>query len=199
MEPMEREDSSKYVSQQPETREVHEEPQPVTPAEPPKKKKGKAALILTLLLLLALAIAAAMGWLWYQQNGQIDELRSDLAVARNDVQRLESAAKAEANLDEPDSMTTDAADSESEAMIEAALTYEKAKVSSASAALEGALEKQSGDFARVAVSAPSQGPGAVVIYLKKVQSNWVVIGDSTDEFADLKSNFGITDAMLTAN
>lgn len=172
MEPMEREDSSTYVNQQPARPEAHEEPRPVTPVEPPKKKKGKAALILSLLLVLALGAAAAMAWLWYQQNGQIDELRSDLAVARNDVQRLESAAKAEAELDEAGSVTTDTTNADSDAVVKAALAYEKAAVSAQNSTIELTLAKMSGDFARVE---SQSADGTEKMYLKKSNDQWVVI------------------------
>lgn len=186
MEPIEREDSSTYVNQQPERTEVREEPRPVTPAEPPKKKKGKAALILTLLFLLALAIAAAMGWLWYQQNGQIDELRSDLAVARNDVQRLESAAKAEASLDESASVTTDTANSDSAAAVKAALAYMQAPVRPLSN-LAAEVEYLEDGFAKVVVTSGSTGSDAPTfsVTMKESNEDWIVLSAAEGPVADM--------------
>lgn len=184
MEPMEREDSSTYVTQGSANPEAREEPRPVTPAEPPKKKKGKAALVLTLLLLLAIAGAAALGWLWYQQNGEIDDLRSDLSVARNDVQRLESAAKAEADLEDSDAVTTDTSDSQSEDIVKAALAFANAPVKPGD--VKATIGKQVGEFAYVNVAA-TQGSGYYVI-LKNVNDVWVPIlsgnGDQTQETLD---------------
>ena len=171
MEPMEREDSSTYVNQQPQKTEVHEEPRPVTPAEPPKKKKGKAALILSLLLLLALLAAAAFAWLWYQKSGEVDNVRADLSSTRNKVAQLESAAKAEAALDEP-SVTTDTKDDDSDAAVKAALAYEKAPVSAQNTTVELTLAKTSGNFARVESQSTD---GTKKMYLKKSNDVWVVI------------------------
>jgi uncharacterized protein HemX len=184
MEPMEREDSSTYVNQDSKKPEVHEEPRPVMPVEePPKKKKGKAAAILALLLVLALAGVAAMTWLWYQQNGQLDDVRSDLAVARNDVQRLESAAKAEDMLDESDSVTTDTKDNKSDAIVKAALAFANAPVDAGQ--VKATIGKQIDEFAYVNIA--TEGSGYYVI-LKSVDDMWVPIlsgnGDQTKEMLD---------------
>ena len=191
MEPMEREDSSTYVNQQPTRPEAHEEPRPVTPAEPPKKKKGKAALVLSLLLVLALGVAAAMAWLWYQQNGQIDELRSDLAVARNDVQRLESAAKAEAELNETDSVTTDTEDGDSEAIVKAALAYAKAPVNPGQ--VTATLANTVDNFAYVNIG--TEGSGYYVI-LKNVDDVWVpILSGNGEPTQEQKNQYGVPEEL----
>lgn len=183
MEPMEREDSSTYVNQEPAKPETHEEPRPVTPSEPPKKKSGKAVAILTLLFVLTLAGAGIMTWLWYQQNGQLDDVRSDLAVARNDVQRLESAAKAEDAMDESDSVTTDTSDNDSEAIVKAALAFANAPVNAGQ--VKATISKQVKEFAYVNIA--TQGSGYYVI-LKNVDNMWVPIlsgnGEQTQERLD---------------
>jgi len=187
MEPMEREDSSTYVNQEPAKPETHEEPRPVTPSEPPKKKSGKAVAILTLLFVLALAGAGIMTWLWYQQNGQLDDVRSDLAVARNDVQRLESAANAEDAMDESDSVTTDTSDNDSEAIVKAALAFAKAPANPGE--VKATIVKRIENFAYVnLIPAQSSGAFGGYVILKNVDDVWVPIlsgnGEQSQERLD---------------
>lgn len=195
MEPMEREDSSTYVNQQPQKTEVHEEPRPVTPAEPPKKKKGKAALILSLLLLLALLAVAAFAWLWYQKSGEVDNVRADLASTRNKVAQLESAAKAEASLDDTDSVTTNTTDSDSDAIIKDAISYSEARTGNRGfidepTTREAEIAKQTSEFAKVTVTS-AESEGTETVFLKKTETGWVVIGDGTEDVAMLESGFGL--------
>lgn len=186
MEPMEREDSSTYVNQQPQKTEVHEEPRPVTPAEPPKKKKGKAALILSLLLLLALLAVAAFAWLWYQKSGEVDNVRADLSSTRNKVAQLESAAKAEAALDESDAVTTDTANGDSEAAVKAALAYMQAPVEPLSN-LEARVEYLKDGFAKVVVTNGSAGSGAPAfsVTMKESNEDWIVFSAAEGPVADM--------------
>ena len=202
MEQFDRENSSNYMQQtnrtadSPAAQGDAPAPTPVQPVEPPKPRRSKAPLVLTLLLLLALLGLAAFGWLWYQQNGRVDNLEADLSSARNKVTQLESKAKAEASLNDAKSDTTiEGTDSDSDLILRATLTYLKAKTLTDESKLEVAIAKKNLKFASV-TSTTKGSSGAITLYLKKVDTDWIVIGDSMDDPDMLKSEYGIGEDIL---
>lgn len=203
MDQFDREDSSNYTSSQPRSTP----PEPVTepaaerptfaPVQPQKTKKSKAPLILSLLLLLALAGAAVFGWMWYQQSGELDNVRTDLSSQRNKVSQLESQIKAKQAIKEDTSgIVTDTDSTGSDTIIEKAIEYSSARTGNqgfvnGTTSREGKIAKQTTEFAKVTVSSPS-GPGTETVYLKATsEDKWVVIGDGTEDIAQLENGFGL--------
>lgn len=183
MRPDNQEDSSSYktLSQQP----AEVQPQPIE--EPnllaaPKQKKSRAVLVLVLLLLLALGAVASFGWLWYQQNGRVDNLEADLSSARNNVALLESSAKAEAALDDAEPMTVDS-DNGDEELIKSALAFAKSSVNPGKVTAN--VGKKIDNFAYITIA--TQGSGYYIIF-KEVDDVWVPIlhgnGEQTKEMMD---------------
>ena len=178
MDPSEREDSSTYKQQSADTTRLAEAPQrPVVVADRPKK--SKTPLILSLLLVLALATAAAVGWLWYQQNGRVSDLEADLSKSRNNVARLESAAKAEDATDDSSDVTTDTDDSSSDAIVKASLAYAQADVNNSDLKLTSQIMYNKGDFANVSIGVEG-GAGGTGLILKEVNDQWVVVFSGQD-------------------
>ncbi|MBC7512127.1 hypothetical protein H7142_00485 [Candidatus Saccharibacteria bacterium] len=199
MEQFDREDTSRYNTSQPE-QPAFERPQPVAPASQsePKKKKNKAPLVLTVLLLLALLGAGVLGWMWYQQNGQVENLESDLSSARNNVSQLESAAKADAVAkDEIKSkFTTETSSSASEDLIKEAIAFSTAKVANrgypANATdLEASIDKETAEFARVQVGSAAAGPGVDIVYFKKISDGWQLLGSDNSNIDRFSQTFGL--------
>ncbi len=171
MDQFDREDSSKYSDRQNQPAPVEQQPvQPVAPA--PKQKKSKAALILSLLLFLALLAAASIGWLWYQQSGRVDNLEADLSVARNNLASLESAAKAESNLDDqPTAIAEEEVKTDQEMLLETAQAYTDGLIASErDSSTKFDIAKFQLPFARVNIS--TKGAGSMCIY-KLVDETWL--------------------------
>jgi uncharacterized protein HemX len=192
----EREDSSNYTEpERPSVAEpVRDEPVQPPVQQAPKPKKSKAPLVLTLLLLLALVAAATFGWMWFQQSGRVDNLEADLSKARNDVSRLETAAKAEDSLKD-ETVTTDTEDSDSEALIKTAIAYASAEVGVSN--VQATLKKQSGDFAIVTIKTSNTSSGQ---FLKKSNDQWVVIWASEVGISDEAiEKYGIPKELTVAN
>ncbi len=198
MDQFEREDSSTYSEPgRPVATEPVKEETPVQPPvqEFPKEKKSKAPLVLSVLLILALAGAGVLGWLWYQQNGEVDNVRADLASAKNKISQLESTAAADAKLDDSSDITTDTSSSSSDTILEKAIEYSAARTGNqgfvnGTSSREGKIDKQTDTFAKVTVSSPTS-PGTETIYLKSAKDSWIVIGDGTEELSTLESGFGL--------
>lgn len=179
MDPVEREDSSKYLgnrpNQFPPTPEADLERPPQQPMQParlpePPKKKNKAPIVLGTLLVLALIGAGVLGWLWTQESARADTAESSLASANQEVRQLK--AKASVDTKEPSESDTivEADTTDSEEVVAAALAYAKAEKQVSGVTAK--LAVQSGDFARVTIS--TVGAGYSVI-LKKSDTQWVVI------------------------
>lgn len=176
MEQFDRENSSNYVKrpEQPGERTDVSEPvlasAPVAPVSPQKPKRSSAALVLSLLLILALLAVAALAWLWYQQSGEIDNVRTDLSASRNKVSQLESDLKAQKAIaadTKEDAVTKPVSDKDQ--LIALAKAYDKAQASGSSA-IKITVAKLQLPFARVDVSA--QVGGAACVY-KKVDGLWL--------------------------
>ncbi len=195
MDQFEREDSSTYTEpeQTPVSEPTNEAPAQPPVQEAPKPKKSKTPLVLTLLLLLALVAAGTFGWMWFQQSGRVDNLETDLSKARNDVSRLETAAKAEDSLDDS-AVTPDTEDSDSEAIIKAALAHAQAPKESTAVSYKTEIMYNKGGFARVSVSAGESGFAQI---LKKVNDEWVVIVEGQNEpTSDDVKTYGIPQAVV---
>lgn len=173
MDPLEREDSSTYVSDRP-VQPVG--PVPERPAEqPPRqseptKKKSKTTAVLAGLLALALIAAAVLGWLWYQESARADAAEADLATTKKNFSELtksvnESQTKAE------DSTTVDTSDSDSEAIVETALAYEMAQAKPLSG-VKAVVSYNKDDFAKVNITSTTTSHYQI---LKKSNDQWVVI------------------------
>lgn len=188
MDPLEREDSSAYISQ---SQEQPGATQPPQQGEPPKQKKSRAVAILTVLLLLAVICAVGVGWLWYQQTDQISDLKTNLSKAQSDVAKLKSASKAEAKQDESESVTTDTENSDDE-LVKAALAFAKSAVNAGE--VTATVGKKIDNFAFVNVG--SQGSGYYIIF-KKVNEIWVPVlhgnGVQTQEMLDY---YGVPDELI---
>lgn len=205
MEQFDRENSANYVSRpaQPEQSEETSTPTSAQPSKPQKPKKSKAPLVLTLLLLLALATAGVFGWLWYQQNREVNNVRSDLSMAKNKISQLESAAKADAELQEGTSnMTTDTSDAESDAVVKAALAYMTAPVDPVGDnSREAKVEYLKGDFAKVVVKTSDVSPGGMgasvlsfALTMKKSSNDWIVLSAAegpVSNMDELMKEYGI--------
>ena len=182
MEQFDREDSSNYAepSRPVATEPVKEEVPVQPPAQQfPKQKKSKAPLILMLLLLLSLAAATVFGWMWYQQSGELDSVRTDLSSQRNKVAQLESAAKAEAALEDEDAVSTDTKDAGSATIVETALAYENAQLKPLTG-VKAEIAYNKGDFAKVNITSSTTGYYQV---LKRTNEIWVVIGSGNGELS----------------
>ena len=144
---------------------------------PEKSQKSKAPWVLAVLLLLVLAGAGVFGWLWYQQNAEVDTVRANLSTANNKIAQLETTAKTQKDLNaSANKPTTDTKDSTSEAIIATGLAYAKADVRNKNT--EAKLEKQAGDFAQVSITTDSSNAMSKITYgeiLKKVNDQWVVV------------------------
>ena len=201
MNPNDREDSSKYVNQNNEdaaVRSIEAESTAASAARAPKPKKSKAPVVLGMLLVVALVAAAVLGWLWYQQRGEVDSVRADLSSARDKVAQLESAEEAETTPKEDEStVTTDTTGDESEEIITQALKYSTARTGNRMypddpSTRQGVIDKQDAEFAKVTVTASgTPSPSAETIYLKKANDSWIVIGDDSEDIEQLEIRFGL--------
>lgn len=206
MDQFEREDSSKYAqpSRQEPFEPAKQEESAVQPPvqEPAKPKKSKAPLILAVLLVLALLGMAVFGWLWYQQNGEVDSVRSDLSTARNKIAQLESAAEANSAIDEESDVTTDTKDADSEAVVKAALAYMLAPVQPlGSNSREAKVEYLEDGFAKVIVTTSDVSPSGTsasklsfALTMKESNDDWIVLSAAEGPVAnmdELMKEYGI--------
>lgn len=192
MQPNDREDSSNYAQPHPDA----PEPVVVLP-EPSKPKKSKAPVVLTLLLILAIAAAVCLGWLWFQQSGRVDNLESDLSVARNDVSRLKSASEAEAKLN---SSLEEGAPlevvSDKDQLIQLAKAYAAAEVNGNPATLKITVAKLNLPFARVDVS--GLVGGAACVY-KKAEQQWLRLycaQGGSDDTMMMDATYGVPKSII---
>lgn len=162
------------------TMQPAEEPRWEKPAQssPEKPKRRRGIGMLVLVMLLALVVAGVLGWLWYQQNGQVDDLESKLSSSNNKLLKLETEAATKAELN-ADSVTTDTTDSESDAIVKVSLAYAQADVSSSDSKLSAQVMYNKGGFANVSISVV-EGAGGTGLILKKVADQWVVVFSGQD-------------------
>jgi uncharacterized protein HemX len=151
-------------------------------------RRSKAPRVLGVLFVLALIACGVLGWMVYGQNGRKSSLDNEVKAKDEQITQLE-AAKATSENAVSDHTTTDTSNTDSEMMIKAALAYSKAYVNS-KGTLSATVGKQSGSFAQVTVTTTA-GSGASGVYLKKVGTDWVVIGDGTSNMTSLEDNFGL--------
>lgn len=193
---MDHEDSSNYSS---EPSPAPRSPRTDAPYTAPARKR-KFPSVLVVLLLLALITAGVFGWLWYQGNIGATSKESDLTATKQKLNDISAQLKTTtAELKEKSSSsttTTNTASSSNDTMIKMALAYSRAKVAdqgypSNATDLQGEIDKQSVNFARVQVGSPTAGPGVNIIYFKKVGSDWVLIGDDNGDADRFHTAFGI--------
>lgn len=196
---MEQEDSSTYKNQPDVENRPTETPTP--PADPapqvvqPKKKSRLTPVLLTLLLL-ALVAAGVMGWLWQQEASKAVSSKSDVAVAKQKVLDLQDQLKKAQTTKSDAATTTETKDGDSEMMIKAALAFAKAKVANTgypagATDLVARIDNQSASFTRVQVGSSKMGPGVGLVYFKKSNSDWILIGDDNGDSVRFHTSFGI--------
>jgi uncharacterized protein HemX len=196
---MEQEDSSTYKNQPDVENRAVETPTP--PADPApqvveRKKKSRLTPVLLTLLLLALIAAGVMGWLWQQEASKAVSSKSDVAVAKQKVLDLQDQLKKVQAKASDASTTTDTKDSDSETMIKTALAFAKAKVANTgypegATDLVAKIDNQSANFTRVQIGSSTKGPGVDLVYFKKVNNEWQLIGDDNGNMERFHTSFGI--------
>lgn len=197
MNPNEREDSSTYVDRSAEEPKWQRDETPVvTQPAPREPKKSRAARVLAFLLVLALIGAAALAYLWYQENARADAATADLRKADAQITQLKQAVAAEdTDMDSDTTVEVDTTDSESEAVIKAALAYMQAPVQPLGNQ-NAKIEYLQDGFAKVVVTTgdPGMGGPTFALTLKESDGDWIVLSAAEGPVADmdqLMSMYGI--------
>lgn len=181
---------------QPEQKLENQAVEPEAATKRPKKKKSTAVwVIVTVLLLVVLGV---MSYLLATAYADMQDKQDKLSASQEKVAELErKVSKANQENDKTTEIETDTSNPDSEAIVKAAVAYQRAQVGAEGKTFKVSVDKLELPFARANVGA-EEGGGAACFF-KKVDDIWLPLycaqGES-QETNQLMSRFGVPVSLV---
>lgn len=156
----------------------------------PARRTNPLSAILSVLLVIALIALAWFVWQWMQEGDRAERLDAEVTTLRQQAANaIAPNSDTDTSIDANDDATTN---NDSERIIAAAQTYEKAKPANQGTELQYEIKNREGDFAYVDVTSDMSGH---VLILKKVDNQWIVVLSGQQFSQDDLQRYDVPDSL----